>query len=163
MSRRNIYLIGSLRNESISKLAGDLRANGHSVFDDWFAAGPEADDYWRDYERGRGHSLPEALNGYAARHVFEFDKHHLDRCDTAVLALPAGRSGHLELGYASGLGHDCAILMESEPDRYDVMYQFANLGVFFKVEDLIDALGKRPRVDRDGDVLAYFHGVPYPR
>lgn len=137
---RSIYLIGSLRNENIPTISHDLRLAGHEVFDDWYAAGPEADDYWRDYERGRGHDLRTALKGYAAQHVFEFDKRHLDRCDSAVLALPAGRSGHLELGYAAGRGKDCAILMEGEPDRYDVMYQFANLGVFYRLEDLIACL-----------------------
>jgi len=42
----------------------------------------------------------DALKGYAADHVFEFDKHHLDRCDTAILVLPAGKSGHLTWLYA---------------------------------------------------------------
>lgn len=137
---RSIYVIGSLRNPEIPSLAKRLRDSGHDVFDDWFAAGPEADDYWRDYERGRGHDIRQALTGYAARHVFEFDVHHLDRCDTSVLVLPAGRSGHLELGYARGRGKDTAILMEGEPDRYDVMYRFANLGVFLDKESLIERL-----------------------
>lgn len=137
---RNVYLIGSLRNEKIPQTAEVLRQAGHSVFDDWFAAGPEADDYWQRYEKRKGNSLPEALNGYAANHVFEFDKLHLDRCDTSILVLPAGRSGHLELGYSRGRGKDCAILLEEEPDRYDVMYRFANLGVFFNIKDLLNGL-----------------------
>lgn len=130
-----IYLIGSLRNPKVPEVAARLRRDGHDVFDDWFAAGPEADDFWRDYERGRGHSLPEALDGYAARHVFGFDRHHLDRCEAAVLLLPAGRSGHLELGYVIGAGKPGYILLEDDPERYDVMYAFAK-GVYFNVEDL---------------------------
>lgn len=160
MVSRNIYLIGSLRNAEIPVLASLLRDLGHNVFDDWYSAGPEADDYWRDYEQARGHNLPEALNGYAARHVFEFDKHHLDRCDTAILALPAGRSGHLELGYSAGLGHDCAILMESDPERYDLMYRFANLGVFFKIEDLINELGKSPSLGSNSNLRDNGTGLP---
>lgn len=143
---RSIYLIGSLRNENVPTISHNLRQAGHDVFDDWYAAGPEADDYWQRYEKAKGNELPQALKGYAAQHVFAFDKHHLDRCDSAVLALPAGRSGHLELGYASGRGKDCAILMEGEPDRYDVMYQFANLGVFYRLEDLIEALADKSKV-----------------
>lgn len=143
---RSIYLVGSLRNPKVTEVAAQLRKDGHDVFDDWMAAGPEADDYWRDYERAKGHTIQEALKGYAARHVFEFDKHHIDRCDTTVLLLPAGRSGHLELGYAAGKGKDTAIVMEGEPDRYDVMYQFANLGVFFTVGELIDCLATNDKL-----------------
>jgi hypothetical protein len=157
---RTIYLIGSLRNANIPLVASDLREQGHEVFDDWYAAGPEADDHWRDYERGRGHDLPQALKGHAAKHVFAFDKSHLDRCDTSVLVLPAGRSGHLELGYSSGRGKDCAILMEEEPDRYDVMYQFANLGVFFNIKDLISVLASNPSPNRDVLVCRGFDRLP---
>ena len=100
----NIYLIGSLRNPQIPLIANTLRAHGHEVFDDWYAAGPEADDKWREYEIGRGRCFSEALQGYAADHVFRFDQYHLHRADVVVLALPAGRSGHLEFGYGVGKG-----------------------------------------------------------
>lgn len=133
-----IYLIGSLRNPEVPKIANLLRAEGHEVFDDWYAAGPTADDCWRDYEKDRGHCYMEALGGHAARNVFRFDKTHLDRCKAAVLVLPAGKSGHLELGYVIGTGRPAYILLD-EPERWDVMYQFAT-GVFEKVEDLKDAL-----------------------
>jgi nucleoside 2-deoxyribosyltransferase len=134
-----IYLIGSLRNPQVPVIANQLREATHEVFDDWYAAGPEADDKWRDYEQARAHTFSEALQGYAANHVFEFDRHHLRRCDAAVLLLPAGKSGHLELGYAIGLGKPGYILMGAEPDRFDVMYRFAT-GVFYTVEELIDVL-----------------------
>jgi len=80
---QSIYLIGSLRNPEVPKLAEVLREEGFEVFDDWFAAGPEADDYWRSYELGRGHTFVEALQGFAAKHVFEYDRRHLDRCNIA--------------------------------------------------------------------------------
>lgn len=121
-----VYVIGSLRNPEVPNVAAKLRAAGFDAFDDWYAAGPEADDYWQKYERARHHSYAEALAGYAAQHVFNFDKHHLDRCDAAVLVLPAGKSGHLELGYCAGKGKRTYILLEEkEPERFDVMYQFA--------------------------------------
>lgn len=137
-----IYLIGSLRNENVPKIAANLRLEGHEVFDDWFAAGPEADDYWQKYELNKGHNYKEALNGYAAKHVFSFDKHHLDRNEAAVLLLPAGKSGHLELGYFIGKGKPGYILFDGYmPDRWDVMYQFAT-NVFFDAADLIKELEK---------------------
>lgn len=134
-----IYLIGSLRNPEIPALAARMRENGHEVFDDWFAAGPEADDYWQKYEQSRGHTYAQGLAGYAANHVFEFDKHHLDRAHAGVLLLPAGKSGHLELGYLIGQGKPCYILLPKEPERWDVMYRFAT-GVFTEEADLHHAL-----------------------
>ena len=135
-----IYLIGSLRSPKVPEVAQKLRAAGHIVFDDWFAAGPEADDYWQKYEQERGHNYKQGLAGYAAHHVFNFDKHHLDTNDLAVLMLPAGKSGHLELGYMIGRGKPGYILFDNAmPDRWDVMYLFAS-GVFFDVESLINEL-----------------------
>lgn len=146
---RNIYLIGSLRNPGIPALASRLRASGHSVFDDWYAAGPGADDAWRDYERGRGNDLPRALRGEAAHHVYNFDIDHLKRCDTAVLLCPAGRSAHLELGWVLGQGKEGYVLTD-DPDRYDVMYLLAT-GVYTNEGDLLRALqmprgAKEPRL-----------------
>jgi nucleoside 2-deoxyribosyltransferase len=126
MGGRMIYLIGSLRNPEIPKVAAKLRSAGLEVFDDWYSAGEFADDSWRDYEKARGHDFKTALKGYAAKNVYNFDLRHLERADAVVLVLPAGRSGHLELGYSIGRGKPGYILLDS-PDRWDVMYQFADL------------------------------------
>ncbi len=135
-----IYLIGSLRNSEIPKIAKRLRKLGFDVFDDWYAAGPEADDKWRDYEKERGRTYKEALNGLAADHVFQFDLKHLNNCDIAVLCLPAGKSAHLELGYVIGRGKKGYILLD-KPERWDVMYKFAK-EVFYTLEELEDELRK---------------------
>lgn len=130
-----IYIIGSLRNPKIPEIGDYIRSLGHEAFDDWFAAGPIADDSWQEYEKSRGKSYPEALRSYAAQHVFEFDKYHLDRSDAGVLVMPAGKSGHLELGYLMGCGKPGFVLFEAEPDRWDVMYSFAK-GVSFSLDEL---------------------------
>jgi nucleoside 2-deoxyribosyltransferase len=140
--RKVIYLIGSLRNLEIPKIANLLRNQQYEVFDDWYSPGPEADDYWRDYEKGRNSTYRLALKGYAARHIFEFDKEHLDRADIVVMVMPAGRSGHLELGYAIGREKEAYILFDHEPERFDVMHCFAN-EVFFSVEELIQHLKEK--------------------
>lgn len=133
-----IYLIGSLRNPEVPRVAELLRKEtGHEVFDDWYAVGPEADDYWKAYEEARGRSYSEALSGYAARHIFNFDKHHLDTSDAAVLVYPAGKSAHLELGYMVGRGKPTIIFLD-RPDRWDVMTQFAG-AVVDTEEGLLDA------------------------
>ncbi|MCI0550132.1 MAG: hypothetical protein L0287_04185, partial [Anaerolineae bacterium] len=94
-----LYVIGSMRNPKVTEVASSLRNLGYDVFDDWYAPGPEADDYWQKYAHERGQTYKEALNSHHAKHVFEFDKFHLDSSDIAILVMPAGRSGHLELGY----------------------------------------------------------------
>lgn len=135
-----IYLIGSLRNPNVPIISKKLREAGHEVFDDWFAAGPEADDWWQRYEIDKGHNFKQALSGFAANHVYNFDKHHLDTNDLAILVLPAGKSGHLELGYMIGKGKPGYILFDDVmPDRWDVMYLFAS-AVFFNVESLVEKL-----------------------
>lgn len=126
-SNKVLYLIGSLRNERIPELARRLRNDnpGIEVFDDWYAAGPEADDFWKSYEQSRGRSYQEALEGHAAKNVFSFDKRHLDRATHALLVLPAGKSGHMEVMYATyGVRAKTAILLDPEDVRWDVMYQF---------------------------------------
>jgi hypothetical protein len=134
-----IYLIGSLRNPKVPTVADALRKLGHDVFDDWFSAGPEADDWWQKYENARGHTYKEALAGFPAQHVFNFDKKHIERCDVGVLVLPAGKSGHLELGIMIGSGKPGYILLDGEPERFDVMYSYAT-EVCTSLTELIVAL-----------------------
>jgi hypothetical protein len=139
MIKGQIYLIGSLRNPAITTLGNALRKEGFSIFDDWMAAGEFADDAWRDYEKEKGHSLKEALNGAAAENVFAFDKRHLDESEAAVLVMPAGKSAHLELGYMVGKGKKTFYYIEEEPDRFDVMIRFADK-VCVSQQELVEAL-----------------------
>ena len=136
---KSIYVIGSLRNPNIPSIGNAIRTIGFEAFDDWHSAGPTADDEWQRYERECGRSYGEALRGYAAKNVFAFDKKHLDRCDAAVLVMPAGKSGHLELGYMLGKGKIGYVLFDQEPERWDVMYQFADV-VFFSGEEFLEYL-----------------------
>ena len=134
-----LYLIGSLRNPEIPYIGNRLREIGFEVFDDWFAGGKIADDEWQAYETVRGHSYKQALRGYAASHVFDFDLHHLNRADIGLLVLPSGKSCHLELGYLIGQGKPGYVLFDSVPERFDVMYKFAT-NVFFDLEELLNDL-----------------------
>ena len=114
----NVYVIGSLRDPNIPKVSELIRRDGHDVFDDWYAAGPEADDYWQRYEQAKGVHYKDALKGKAARNVFDFDHRHLDAADAAVLVLPCGKSGHLELGWMLGKGKLGFVLFpDGEPQR----------------------------------------------
>lgn len=134
----SIYLIGSLRNPKIPDIANELRSYGWDIFSDWYCASENADDRWLEHEKGRGLSYTEALKAPAAQHVFEFDKFHLDRCDMAILLMPAGKSGHIELGYMAK-DKPTFVLFDEEPPRWDVMYNFTK-GVYFNISDLIDGI-----------------------
>lgn len=120
-----VYIIGSLRNADVRELAARLRADGHDVFDDWHAAGERADDEWTTYYRNRGFTMQQAIQSSFVKHIFDYDKKWLDWCDVAVLMLPAGRSGHLELGYIIGSGKPGIIYMDADHERWDAMYRFA--------------------------------------
>ena len=135
---KQLYIIGSLRSPNPPMVAKEVRRLGYRAFDDWYAAGPEADDYWKKYEQERGRGYIEALQGAAARNVYAFDKLNMDESDGAILVLPAGKSGHLELGYMAGKGKPTFILLEEDSDRWDVMYQFATeVTTFDKLEETL--------------------------
>lgn len=158
---KTVYLIGSLKNRrGVIPLAKKLRDLGfREVFDDWIAPGPEADDYWRDLEKKRERTYGEALKGWAGTHVFEFDSFHIERSDIGVLAMPAGKSGHLEFGEILGTGKRGYIFFDKEPKRWDVMYQFAD-GIFFNYEDLekelITNAWKPTERDSFGNIFQWF-------
>lgn len=131
-----IYLAGSLRNPAIPSIHRELELlTGQTVFSDWYAAGPEADDHWKAYYKGRGVSYREALKRPASVNTFNFDQRNMLDGDAIVLALPAGKSGHMELGWMLGQGRPGYILLDSNEDRWDVMYQFAT-GVTADMEEL---------------------------
>jgi len=136
---KSVYVIGALKCERVIEAADYLRSCGYEVFDDWYSPGPETDQYWQEYEQERGRSFIEALDGYHAWHVFNFDRTHLHRCDAVVLVLPCGKSGHLEFGYVKGLGKPGFIFLDKEPERWDVMYRFADkvVGTFGDLEDAL--------------------------
>ena len=141
---KSVYLIGALKNPRVPAVANELRHRlGLDVFDDWWAASEDADDWWMGYENGRGHKYAEAFGGHHADTVFASDKKHLDRCDAAVLLMPAGKSGHLELGYMAGCGKPTFILFDQEPERFDIMYRFAVGGVHFSTSTLLQAIKER--------------------
>lgn len=134
-----IYVIGSLKNTLVPFVAEEMRSWGHDVFDEWYSAGPDADDYWQDHCRYRNLNYQQALDTPHAENVFTFDLTYLLQADTVVLVLPAGKSGHLEFGWAIGSGKRGIILLDGEPERYDIMYLFAD-AVVGNMEELKEEL-----------------------
>jgi hypothetical protein len=140
-AERVIYVIGSLRNTQVPEIANKLRAINKKweVFDSWYSPGPKADDYLRDYAKGKGLNYKETLQDWAATHIFEFDHKHIMRSTDVVMVMPSGKSGHLEMGYALGKGKRGYILFDEEPKRVDVMYQFTT-DIFFDFKELEEEL-----------------------
>ena len=132
---RNVYVVGSLHNPLVTEVANRLREAGHEVFDDWHAPGPDTDSFWREYEEGRGRTYIEALAGKHAKNVFDFDMVNLHAADTVVLILPTGKSAHMEIGYAVGVGKDCYIILDGEA-HWEVMYRLVK--VLPSVESLLE-------------------------
>jgi hypothetical protein len=139
---KSIYVIGSLRNPRIIEIANGIQSLGIEAFADWAGAGESADDSLRDYAKARGLDYKQTLQTYGAKHIFEFDKKHLDRCDAAVMVLPCGRSAFLEAGYTVGNKKPCYALFDETPPRIDVMLQFLT-DIFFSKEELYEALKKQ--------------------
>lgn len=132
-----IYIISSLKNEKVPVLARKLRELGHEVIDDWYAPGPEADDWWTRYEKNRGRTFREALRGLHVEHVFNFDRRWIESSDAVILLLPCGKSGHLEFGYAIGRGKKGIIVLDKEPEKFDIMYAFAD-AVCYSLEEAVE-------------------------
>lgn len=136
---RSIYVIGSMRNPRIPVVAKALREIGWDAFDDWYSPGEQCDDKWQEYEKQRGRTFREALEGHHARHAFELDEKNIERCDAGVLVLPAGKSAHIELGVFRGANKPRYILMDGEPERFDLMYRFATR-IFMSLDEMIEEL-----------------------
>lgn len=116
-----IYVVGSLRKPEVEILSQALRDLGHDVFDQWRAAGPRADDEWRDYFKRNGKRFAEALRSPFVQHIVEFDQRWLDWSEAVVVMGPAGLSSAVELFYAAVHGKIPVLYLPEDPERWDAM------------------------------------------
>ena len=137
--KRRIYIIGSLRDPDVVYLALRLREAGHDVYDDWYSAGPEADDAWQRHQSAKGVSFKDAIQGPHAQCVIDDDSKWLMWADTVVM-VGSGRSRGMELGWRVGQGAQGFILLHEEPPRWDVMYGLGGTRVVYSLGELLAAL-----------------------
>jgi hypothetical protein len=156
MMNKKIYVIGSLRNPRVPEIGASLRQAGYDAFDEWYASGPETDDYWQKYEQQRERPYHEAIRSPYARNVFEFDRQHILESQATVLVMPAGKSAFLELGYSLGMGKGGFILLDGEPERYEIMFQFAT-GIATNPKELLRYIDSYFAEPSDSP-LKYAHG-----
>lgn len=148
-----VYLVGSLKDTAFPHVADALREAGHDVFDDWRGGGLDGDERWRAYEQiERGRNYAEALQSPFHNACFDFDKANLDKCDVAVAVckpgkLP-GRSSIAELTYTRwGRGKQTYILLNGEPEEWDMMLPLAAHAFFYDIGQLISKLQEDTHAD----------------
>lgn len=111
---RRIYVASSWRNAFQADVVTALRQQGHSVYD-FKNPGPgnngfawsEIDPNWMEW---RAPEYIKALDHDLAKKGFASDFNAMKWADTFVLVLPCGRSAHLEMGWAVGMGKQTIIL-----------------------------------------------------
>ncbi len=103
-----IYCASSWRNESQPGVVEALRKEAHEVYDFRHPAKGNDGFSWRDvdpaWEMWSPKQFRAGLEHPVARRGYLVDMAALTWCDTCVLILPCGRSGHLEAGWAKGKG-----------------------------------------------------------
>lgn len=153
IKNRKIYLASSWRNPYQPEVLAALCAAGHEVYDFRNPAPGQTGFAWRDCGGlaatdgpGTGATnIPaylEAVHSPRAAEGFSLDKAALEWCDTCVLALPCGRSAHLELGYAAGQGKDTYVLLHEDKFEPELMY-LLNTGISTSIHEIISWMEER--------------------
>ena len=127
--KMNIYIASSWKNaEAVLALKSELEEWGHIV--DAFVDVSNGRYVFSFSEIGNVEQLNAInfLHDERAQKAFTEDRKWLDWCDCCLLLLPAGKSAHLEAGYAKGQNKKLVIYQTSFPvGEFDVMYGFADL------------------------------------
>ena len=118
---RKIYVASSWRNVRHPNVVDVLRIAGHDVYDFKNPAPGNSGFSWSEidpnWKQWTNEQYREALNHPIAKRGFNSDFNAMKWADTFVLVLPCGRSAHLELGWACGMGKQTLILLDQmEPE-----------------------------------------------
>lgn len=121
-----LYVASSLRNRHYRSIISKLRGMGHEVYD--FGDPPAGSDEFGILPPVPPEGHYEALRGSVGQATFKRDSNALALADAVVLALPCGRSAHIEAGFAAGQGKPLAIYLQPfEVQEPEVMYNFGTL------------------------------------
>lgn len=123
-----IYVASSWRNPMHPAVVETIRAAGIDCYD--FKRDEGAQFQWREVgEVFDGCSVEAYLTGLdhpRAIEGFQSDFRAMQAADAFVLVLPCGRSAHLELGWACGMGVPTAILLEPDAVVPELMYRMVD-------------------------------------
>jgi nucleoside 2-deoxyribosyltransferase len=142
-----IYMASSWKNANdVEVIAQVLREHCHEV--DCFTD-ESTGRYVFHYSQIDSFENLDAMNfmkDERSQKAFKEDKKWIDWSDGVLLYLPAGKSAHLEAGYAVGKGKFLIIFQQKFPKgEFDVMYGFADL----ITDDFKTVLNFLQRKDRD--------------
>lgn len=125
-----IYVASSWRNKVHPDVVMALIMAGHQVYD--YRNPGETPGFSWSQVGGTPLTRSEPLERYLemiqhprAVEGYNVDMAALMAADVVVLALPCGKSAHMELGYAVGAGKSTAILLE-DPIEPDLMYRMVD-------------------------------------
>lgn len=142
----NIYLASSRRNTHFDSMLRTLRGFGFEVYNfkdanaafAWESCGVGSSMQWDPSTRR------QALRSEEACDAFANDRNAIEDCDALVMVMPCGRSAHLELGYAAGIGRPVFVYDPAGNEEPELMIKFAE--IFSTPVELIDALNDLKRV-----------------
>lgn len=123
-----VYVASSWRNEARQQATvRALRDAGHTVYDFRNPAPGDRGFGWRQCASAEQLKDPvrfreEVLTHPIAKAGFEKDWRALADADATVLVLPCGRSAHLELGIAQGMGQRAIVLLDDPLSEPELMY-----------------------------------------
>lgn len=136
-----IYVASSWRNKQQPLVVQFLRGSGHEVYDfrnpekgnhgfHWSQIDPD----WKNWNPER---YRDALDNPIANAGFQIDLDAMYWCDACVLVMPCGRSAHLELGWAAGVGKRTIILLsDGEPE---LMYKLVD-HICLDIKEVVECL-----------------------
>lgn len=113
------YLSGSLQNiprilEIQKAWQNDHGGSPSHMWAGWVAAGPDGDKLLNTMGKGLGLSIRDLHNTPSARNAYGLDISMLLKSRGLVLVHKAGRSSHLEMGIALGLGKPVIVVHNNE-------------------------------------------------
>lgn len=125
-----VYIASSWKNElDVRALAVCLRHEGYEVDDFTDDSRGRYVFHWSVLGNLDELDAKRFMEDERTKKAFEQDKIMLDWAEVVILLLPAGRSSHLEAGYATGSGKPLLIFSPNgfPKGEFDVMYGFAEI------------------------------------
>jgi len=139
---KKIYIASSWKNVvQVRALANTLRQCGFEVDD--FTDDSTGRYVFHYSEIGNLYQIDPIsfLEDSRSQRAYQEDKKMIDWADAVVMVMPAGRSSHLEAGYAKGQGKVLIIYWPTclPKGEFDVMYGFADL-LTKNLDEVVDFL-----------------------